>query len=155
MSQLDPALLAPSVSAVRATVLEQPRPRFAQGTSPPGSVTVPMATPVQVTGPITIAMATPTAPSRRAIEASLRAAPGRRPRAAIGISVGLAILALVIAPFAPIAWMHATEQLDLVDRGACRPTARAWLVLAQGIGIAMTMVAVAATAFGFTVLVVR
>jgi hypothetical protein len=65
------------------------------------------------------------------------------------------LLALAIAPFGPIAWMHAAEQLDLVARGLRRATGARVLHAVQGIGIAMTMVAVAATAFGATVLIAR
>lgn len=78
-----------------------------------------------------------------------------RPRASIGLAIFFGVLALVIAPLAPIAWMHAAEQLDLVARGARRATGRGLLHAVQGIGIAMTMVAVAATAFGLTVILGR
>jgi hypothetical protein len=84
-----------------------------------------------------------------------RAANPVRPRASIATAMLLGLLALVIAPLAPLAWMHAAEQLELVARGACRPSGKSLLHAAQGIGIAMTMVAVAATAFGVTVVIAR
>jgi len=78
-----------------------------------------------------------------------------RPRASIALALLFGLLALAIAPFAPLAWLHAAEQLDLIARGARRATGKSLLHAVQGIGIAMTMVAVAATAFGLTVIVVR
>jgi hypothetical protein len=87
--------------------------------------------------------------------AARRATMPPRPRPAITLALLFGLLALVIAPLAPIAWMHAAEQLDLVARGARRDVGRRTLHAMQGIGIAMTMVAVAATAFGLTVMLVR
>jgi hypothetical protein len=78
-----------------------------------------------------------------------------RPRASLALAVILGVLALAIAPFAPLTWIYAAEQLELIARGAYRPRGKHVLHVVQGIGIAMTMVAVAATAFAFTVLVVR
>jgi hypothetical protein len=84
-----------------------------------------------------------------------RATPPPRPRASIALAVFLGLVALALAPLAPITWMHAAEQLDLIARGARRETGKSLLHAVQGIGIAMTMVAVAATAFAFTVLIAR
>lgn len=78
-----------------------------------------------------------------------------RHRASLAVAVFLGLFALVLAPLAPLAWMHAAEQLDMIARGAYRATGKRVLHAVQGIGIAMTMVAVAATAFAFTVLVAR
>lgn len=77
------------------------------------------------------------------------------PRASLAIAMLLGILALAIAPLGPLAWMHAAEQLDLVARGMRRATGQRCLHAVQGIGIAMTMIAVAATAFGITVVIAR
>jgi hypothetical protein len=77
------------------------------------------------------------------------------PRASIALALLLGLFSLAIAPLAPIAWLCAAEQLDLVQRGLRRPTGVRWLHAVQGIGIAMTMVAVAATAFGITVVITR
>jgi hypothetical protein len=77
------------------------------------------------------------------------------PRASIALALLLGLFSLAIAPLAPLAWLCAAEQLDLVARGLRRPTGVRWLHAVQGIGIAMTMVAVAATAFGITVVIAR
>ena len=94
-------------------------------------------------------------PPGRGVRLAPKAAMPARPRASIGLAIFFGLLALVIAPLAPIAWMHAAEQLDLVARGARRASGKRLLHAVQGIGIAMTMVAVAATAFGLTVILAR
>lgn len=94
-------------------------------------------------------------PPARGVMLAPRTTPARRPRASIALAVFLGLFALVLAPLAPLAWMHAHEQLELMARGTCRATGKRILHAVQGIGIAMTMVAVAATAFGATVIIAR
>ncbi|MGE0402991.1 MAG: hypothetical protein AB7T06_40165 [Kofleriaceae bacterium] len=89
------------------------------------------------------------------VRPSRAAAKPPRPRAPLAIALLLGLVALALAPLAPLAWMHAAEQLDLIARGAYRESGKRVLHAVQGIGIAMTMVAVAATAFGATVLIAR
>lgn len=171
----------PRVSSIpreAPTVLElgqrSDAPRLAIGTTPPIAVsaTASLATPASLAG---ARIGTPT-PSSLDMHATVRGAPvleprtinlrmpayiapsleaRPRPRAAVGVALLYAVFAILIAPLAPIAWMFAAEQLDLVDRRLRSADGKRMLELAQGIGIAMTMVAVAATAFGLTVLIVR
>ncbi|MFN0248766.1 MAG: hypothetical protein ACKV2T_17890 [Kofleriaceae bacterium] len=126
---------------------------IAIGTPTPGSVmphtaAAPVLTPELTSGPKTVFQGGHgfVPPSRPVTNA---------PRASIALALLLGLFSLVIAPLAPLAWLCAAEQLDLVARGLRRPTGTRWLHAVQGIGIAMTMVAVAATAFGITVMIAR
>lgn len=131
---------------------------IAIGTPPPGArVASPAASPSSPVGPTSAVE-----PKTLFLGAPAYVPPGRgvqlaphRPRPALVMAVILGVLALGLAPFGPLAWMHAAEQLDLVARGVYRPSGRRVLHAMQGIGMAMTMIAVAATAFGVTVLVAR
>jgi hypothetical protein len=129
---------------------------IAIGTPTPGSVTPSafdaMPAPTSLT-------AEPIAPKTVFQGARVFVPPSRpvtnAPRASIALALLLGLFSLAIAPLAPLAWLCAAEQLDLVQRGLRRPTGVRWLHAVQGIGIAMTMVAVAATAFGITVVIAR
>lgn len=133
---------------------------IAIGTPPPGARLASPAAPASPPSPTIPASAVE--PKTLFLGAPAYVPPGRgvqlaphRPRPALVMAVILGVLALGLAPFGPLAWMHAAEQLDLVARGVYRPSGRRVLHAMQGIGMAMTMIAVAATAFGVTVLVAR
>lgn len=120
---------------------------IAIGTPAPGTNIAPVTTEPE---PKTVFLggATYIRPSRPVPSAAL-------PRASLALASLLGLFALVLAPLGPIAWLHAAEQLDLIARGARSDRGARWLHAMQGIGIAMTMIAVAATAFGITVMVAR
>ena len=153
-------------ASLRRTVQAPSEPRLALGTNPPTSgldahlIAIGTPTPGAVPAPTATPKAPP-APEPTTLFLGARAfvppsAPvTNAPRASLAITLLLGLLALAIAPLAPIAWMHAAEQLDLVARGMRRPTGKRLLHAVQGIGIAMTMLAVAATAFGLTVVIAR
>jgi hypothetical protein len=160
---------------MRRTVYAPSDPRLALGTNPPSSgldahlIAIGTPTPGAVPTPQAFDAVSEPKPSTQPEPTTVflgggafvppargvKIAPAHAPRASLAIAMLLGILALVIAPLAPIAWMHAAEQLDLIARGMRRASGKSWLHAVQGIAIAMTMLAVAATAFGITVVVAR
>ena len=121
---------------------------IAIGTPPPGTNATAEKVPEPEPRTVFLGGAAYIRPSRPVPSAAL-------PRASLALASLLGLFALALAPLGPIAWLHAAEQLDLISRGVRSDRGARWLHAMQGIGIAMTMIAVAATAFGVTVMVAR